>query len=78
MKRLRKDGISKPAIAKQLGVSRTSVIRLLRSKKRSLRAPGTGFLYAVRLIVLYCFQVSGSKQEEELSLVQFRSAGRPC
>ena len=35
MKRLRKDGISKRAIAKQLGVSRTSVIRLLRSRKRS-------------------------------------------
>ena len=34
MKQLRKDGISKRAIAKQLGVSRTSVIRLLRSKKR--------------------------------------------
>ena len=36
------------------------------------------FLYTRRLIVLYCFQVSGSKQEEELSLVQFRSAGRSC
>jgi len=35
MKQLHKDGISKRAIAKQLGVSRTSVIRLLRSKKRS-------------------------------------------
>ena len=35
MKRLRKDGISKRAIAKQLGVSRTSVIRLLRSRKLS-------------------------------------------
>jgi DNA invertase Pin-like site-specific DNA recombinase len=35
MKQLRKDGISKRAIAKQLGVSRTSVIRLLRSRKRS-------------------------------------------
>jgi putative DNA-invertase from lambdoid prophage Rac len=34
MKQLRKDGISKRAIAKQLGVSRTSVIRLLRSRKR--------------------------------------------
>ncbi len=33
MKQLRKDGISKRAIAKQLGVSRTSVIRLLRSRK---------------------------------------------
>ena len=30
MKQLRKDGLSKRAIAKQLGVSRTSVIRLLR------------------------------------------------
>jgi putative DNA-invertase from lambdoid prophage Rac len=35
MKQLRKNGISKRAIAKQLGVSRTSVIRLLRSRKRS-------------------------------------------
>jgi DNA invertase Pin-like site-specific DNA recombinase len=35
MKQLRKDGISKRAIAKQLGVSRTSVIRLLRSRKRA-------------------------------------------
>ena len=35
MKQLRKDGLSKRAIAKQLGVSRTSVIRVLRSKKRS-------------------------------------------
>ena len=35
MKQLRKDGLSKRAIAKQLGVSRTSVIRLLRPKKRS-------------------------------------------
>ena len=35
MKPLRKDGISKRGIAKQLGVSRTSVIRLLRSRKRS-------------------------------------------
>jgi putative DNA-invertase from lambdoid prophage Rac len=34
MKKLRKDGISKRAIAKQLGVSRTSVIRLLRPRKR--------------------------------------------
>lgn len=34
MKRLRKDGTSKRAIAKQLGVSRTSVIRLLRPSKR--------------------------------------------
>lgn len=34
MKQLRKDGLSKRAIAKQLGVSRTSVIRLLRPKKR--------------------------------------------
>ena len=35
MKQLRKDGVSKRAIAKQLGVSRTSVIRLLRSRRRS-------------------------------------------
>ena len=35
MKQLRKDGVSKRAIAKQLGVSRTLVIRLLRSGKRS-------------------------------------------
>ena len=35
MKQLRREGISKRAIAKQLGVSRTSVIRLLRSRKRS-------------------------------------------
>jgi DNA invertase Pin-like site-specific DNA recombinase len=35
MKQLRKDGLSKRAIAKQLGVSRTSVIRLLRPQKRS-------------------------------------------
>jgi len=53
MKQLRKDGMSKLAIAKQLGVSRTSVIRLLRSRKRSWRgpfsSPGTGFLYTVRL-----------------------------
>ena len=34
MKQLRKDGLSKRAIAKRLGVSRTSVIRLLRFKKR--------------------------------------------
>ena len=37
MKRLRKDGISKRAIAKQLGVSRTSVIRLLTKGRRFLR-----------------------------------------
>ena len=30
----RKDGLSKREIAKRLGVSRTSVIRLLRPKKR--------------------------------------------
>lgn len=36
MKQLRKDGISKRAIAKQLGVSRTSVIRLLRSREEAL------------------------------------------
>jgi DNA invertase Pin-like site-specific DNA recombinase len=35
MKRLRQDGVSKRAIAKQLGVSRTSVIRLLRRRKRA-------------------------------------------
>jgi DNA invertase Pin-like site-specific DNA recombinase len=35
MKQLRKDGMSKRAIAKQLGVSRTSVIRLLRPRKRA-------------------------------------------
>lgn len=35
MKRLRKEGLSKRAIAKELGISRTSVIRLLRAKKRS-------------------------------------------
>ena len=35
MKQLRKDGISKRAIAKQLGVSRTLVIRVLRARKRS-------------------------------------------
>jgi hypothetical protein len=35
MKQLRKDGLSKRAIAKQLGVGRTSVIRVLRSRKRS-------------------------------------------
>jgi putative DNA-invertase from lambdoid prophage Rac len=34
MKRLRKEGLSKREIAKRLGVSRTSVIRLLRPKKR--------------------------------------------
>ena len=34
MRRLRKKGISKREIAKRLGVSRTSVIRLLRPKKR--------------------------------------------
>ena len=33
MKQLRKDGLSKQEIAKRLGVSRTSVIRLLRPKK---------------------------------------------
>jgi len=32
MKLLRKDGLSKRAIAKELGISRTSVIRLLRAK----------------------------------------------
>jgi transposase len=32
MKRLRKEGLSKRAIAKELKVSRTSVIRLLRTK----------------------------------------------
>jgi DNA invertase Pin-like site-specific DNA recombinase len=37
MKQLRRDGLSKRAIAKQLGVSRTSVIRLLRP--RSARRP---------------------------------------
>jgi DNA invertase Pin-like site-specific DNA recombinase len=35
MRQLRKNGLSKRAIAKSLAVSRTSVIRLLRSKKRS-------------------------------------------
>ena len=35
MRRLRKDGLSKRAIAKRLGVSRTSVIRLLPQGKRS-------------------------------------------
>jgi putative DNA-invertase from lambdoid prophage Rac len=35
MKKLRKNGVSKRAIAKQLGVSRTSVIRLLRPRKHS-------------------------------------------
>lgn len=35
MKKLRKDGLSKRAIAKHLGISRTSVIRLLRPRKRS-------------------------------------------
>ena len=35
MKRLRKDGLSKRAIAKVLGISRTSVIRRLLAKKRS-------------------------------------------
>ena len=35
MKRLRKDGLSKRAIAEELGISRTSVIRLLQAKKRS-------------------------------------------
>ena len=35
MKQLRKDGISKRAMAQQLGVSRTPVIRWLRSGKRS-------------------------------------------
>jgi len=35
MKQLRKDGLSKREIAKRLGVSRTSVIRLLRPEKRS-------------------------------------------
>ena len=34
MKQLRKDGLSKREIARRLGVSRTSVIRLLRLKKR--------------------------------------------
>jgi putative DNA-invertase from lambdoid prophage Rac len=53
MNQLRKDGISKRAIARQLGVSRTSVIRLLRSRKRYWRgpfsSPGTGFFSTVRL-----------------------------
>jgi putative DNA-invertase from lambdoid prophage Rac len=35
MRRLRKQGLSKRAIAKRLSVSRTSVIRLLRSQKRA-------------------------------------------
>jgi putative DNA-invertase from lambdoid prophage Rac len=35
MRRLRKQGLSKRAIAKRLSVSRTSVIRLLRPKKRT-------------------------------------------
>jgi DNA invertase Pin-like site-specific DNA recombinase len=35
MRRLRKQGLSKRAIAKRLSVSRTSVIRLLRSRKRA-------------------------------------------
>ena len=33
MKQLRQDGLSKREIAKHLGVSRTSVIRLLRPNK---------------------------------------------
>ena len=35
MKQLRKEGLSKREIAKRLGVSRTSVIRLLRPNKHS-------------------------------------------
>jgi DNA invertase Pin-like site-specific DNA recombinase len=35
MKRLQKDGVSKRQIAKKLGVSRTSVIRLLRPKRKA-------------------------------------------
>jgi transposase len=35
MRRLRKQGLSKRAIAKRLFVSRTSVIRLLRPQKRA-------------------------------------------
>ena len=35
MKQLRKDGLSKREITKRLGVSRTSVIRLLRPENRS-------------------------------------------
>ena len=35
MKKLRKEGLSKRTIAKELGVSRTSVIRLLRPRRRS-------------------------------------------
>jgi hypothetical protein len=38
MKQLRQDGVSKRAIAKQFGVSRTSVIRSLRRRKRKVRA----------------------------------------
>ena len=34
MRQLRKEGVSKREIGKRLGVSRTSVIRLLRYKKR--------------------------------------------
>ena len=37
MKQLRKEGLSKREIGKRLGVSRPSVIRLLRPKERSQR-----------------------------------------
>jgi hypothetical protein len=61
MKQLRKDGASKRAIAKPLGVSRTSVIRLLRSRNAPSLAKlgpfsssGTGFHYTGGLRMLYC------------------------
>lgn len=51
MKQLRKDGISKRAIAKQLGVSRASGQSGCYVPRSAPIAPGTGFLYAAPLLV---------------------------
>jgi hypothetical protein len=62
MKQLRKDGISKRAIAKQLGVSRTSVIRLLRSRKAISAQP---LEYAPHCILQSIFRPAARRQNRE-------------
>ena len=55
-----------------------SGFKLAQGGERHITGSSSWSTYTSRLIVLYCFQVSGSKQVEELSLVQFRSAGPSC
>ena len=60
-KQLRKDGISKRAVAKQLGVSRTSANPVVAFQQ----ALGTCSLYTARLIVL--FSVSSPNERVHLA-----------